>query len=80
MRSVTKNFRDGRIDIELEGVERMYGVFHRRRILWGLLIGLCCLLLPFLSGMAAKELAEEAEPTHPVGMMEVFWESFSEIL
>lgn len=56
----------------------MYGVFHRRRILWGLLLGLCCLLLPFLGGMAAREAAARIEETQPVGAAVEFWETFSE--
>ena len=58
----------------------MYGVFHGRRILWGCVIGIGCLLLPFLSGMVAKEAAAQVEKTQPVSAVAEFWETVVSLL
>ena len=41
----------------------MYLVVHRRTFLWGVLVAACCLLLPFLGGVAAKTAAAARQNT-----------------
>lgn len=59
-------------------MEFVYGVFHGRRIVWSVVVGLICLLLPFFSGMVAREVAAQTEKTQPV--MAEFWDAATFLL
>lgn len=52
-------------DSEKRGERVLYGVFHRRHFLWGLLVALLCLLLPLLGGVVAQKAAQRAHENLP---------------